>query len=145
MNKNRPGIAIKTYSGTALAKRQGKTINIRQSLATRIQALAVVYIHGVKDPLLDLCQVHNGKSLRGVAGELKPISELVEMMTPSQCSAKSCCAREHLASCFAGSEAVRLEDSTASSISLRRSSIVYSIQRGLGSLHYDVHFEFIAV
>ena len=71
MNKNRPGIAIKTYRGTALAKRQGKTINIRQSLATRIQALAVVYIHGVKDPLLDLCQAHNGKSLRGVAGELK--------------------------------------------------------------------------
>ena len=71
MDKNHPDIAIKAYSGTALVKRQDKTINIPQSLAARIQALAVVYIHAVKDPLLGLCQVHNGKSPRGVAGELK--------------------------------------------------------------------------
>ena len=71
MDKSRTGIAIKAYGGTALTKRQDKSINIRQSLAARIQALTVVYIHAVKDPLLGLCQIHNGKSPRGVAGELK--------------------------------------------------------------------------
>ena len=92
MDKNRPGIAIKTYSGTALVKRQDKTINIRQSLAARIQALTVVYIHAVKDPLLDLCQVHNGKSLRGVAGELKTHLRIggVDDAQPMQCEILLC-------------------------------------------------------